>query len=76
MFHLIMFVSQWKNKPEILMILKLPGFRSHSAHRRMPSPEPNPPTPPRANLGFPPELETPAGPRPAEEPAADGKRGE
>lgn len=49
------------------------GFRSHSAHRRMPSPEPNPPTPPRANPGSPTEPETPAGPRPAEEPAADGK---
>uniref|UniRef100_A0A3P9CUE2 Nuclear protein MDM1 n=1 Tax=Maylandia zebra TaxID=106582 RepID=A0A3P9CUE2_9CICH len=46
------------------------GFRSHSAHRRMPSPEPNPPT---ANPGSPTEPETPAGPRPAEEPAADGK---
>lgn len=55
------------------MILKLPGFRSHSAHRRMPSPEPNPPT---ANPGSPTEPETPAGPRPAEEPAADGKPGE
>uniref|UniRef100_A0AAZ1WZ14 Nuclear protein MDM1 n=1 Tax=Oreochromis aureus TaxID=47969 RepID=A0AAZ1WZ14_OREAU len=49
------------------------GFRSHSAHRRMPSPEPNPPTPPRGNPGSPTEPETPAGPRPAEEPAADGK---
>ncbi|KAL3977083.1 homeobox protein SIX4 [Sarotherodon galilaeus] len=49
------------------------GFRSHSAHRRLPSPEPNPPTPPRGNPGSPTDPETPAGPRPAEEPAADGK---
>ncbi|KAG7218743.1 hypothetical protein INR49_019746 [Caranx melampygus] len=50
--------------------------RSHSAHRRKPSLEQRPPTPPpesRAESEFPAQTKTPSGPRPAAEPGRPGK---